>query len=84
MIILVSKSQPNVGLLIATSDDDTKTLQFLFDSHIVFGMYQITYMDKMDGEHSNYPQYQKILAKYPDCKAVAHLQIDSNYIPRES
>ena len=83
MVTLVSKDNQK-GLLIALDEEDKKTLYFLFDSHIVFGMYQITSMENMNSEHPNYPQYQKILVKFPSCVAVAHININSTFVPRNA
>ena len=82
MIVRVNKEKTR-AILIATSNDDCETLRFLYDSHIVFGMYQLASMERMDGSHPDYPQYQKLLVKYPETKMVAQLTINSDFIPRE-
>ena len=82
MVLLASKSNKNKIALLSLTEDDYETLHFLYHSHIVFGMYELTNFKNITSENPEYGLYQRLVIKYPTINAIAYINVDSTFIPK--
>ena len=80
MIILRNKKDNTKAMIIATSEDDEKVLQFLFDNHIVWGFYQLLHIGR--GHNGDMEIVKQVLAKYPTALAIANLSSPEGFVPK--
>jgi len=79
MKLIRSRKDPTKFLLIAMSDDDMETIQFLYDESICFGFYCLATIRK-DNQH--YPDIKRLVTAFPGLKGCGYFSSPKGYVPR--
>jgi len=81
MILINNSKDSSQKLLIAETNNDMDVLHFLFDSHIVFGMWKIY---DYGGDKSRICREAKyLMTNHPLAKGMSFINKVENYVPKE-
>lgn len=80
MRIVRNTKYPDRVLILAETDNDRETLKILYDSHIIFGLYQI-WLKSPDGKGENLPEIKPYLEKIPTLTGLGWLNIVKGFVP---
>lgn len=67
-------------ILVAESKEDYLSLEFLFKSHIVFGMYLL--YNYIEDKLKTKPEAKFLMTNYPLAFGFARINVNSKFVPR--
>jgi len=77
MITLINSKDKTKMILIALDESDKKTLEVLYDTHICWGFYQLTLIDKSKAEAQKVKQ---LLERYPNATAIGYFSSPEGFV----
>lgn len=80
MRIVRNTKFPDKVLILAETDNDRESLELMYRSHVVFGLYQI-WLKGEEGKGENHPQVKPYLDKIPTLTGLGWLNLVKGFVP---
>ena len=82
MLLQHNSKDETKKLIIAETKDDMDVLQFLYDSHIVFGLWKV-YTVKGD-KHKSSQEAKFLMHNFPLAAGLGFVNVRNGYVPEET
>jgi len=82
MRIVRNTNYPDRVLILCETDNDRESLKILYESKIIFGLYQI-WLRSPEGKGENRPEIKPYLDKIPTLTGLGWLNIVKGFVPTQ-